>query len=64
MQNPGPVEDSPPPSRSGRRRERQRRRAERMYGSLFVLTALVVMGDLVAGGPLWHAALKLFHRMP
>lgn len=65
MQNPEPAAgSSPPPSRSQRGLDRRRRRAERAYGTLFVLTALVVVADLVLGGRLWHDVVAVVHRIP
>ncbi|MGC8486943.1 MAG: hypothetical protein ACP5QO_01800 [Clostridia bacterium] len=65
MQNPTPPEGpATPPSRSRRGQARRRQRVERIYGALFVLTALVVAADLVLGGRLWHDMLKVIHRFP
>jgi hypothetical protein len=65
VQNPTPPEGpTTPPSRSRRGQARRRQRAERIYGALFVLTALVVAADLVLGGRLWHDILKVIHRLP
>ena len=64
MHTPDIPAGSSSPSRSQRGQTRRRRRAERAYGILFVLTALVVMGDLSLGGGLWHAVAVLWHRIP
>jgi hypothetical protein len=65
VQNPEPTAGSSTRrSRSQRGLDRRRRQAERAYGTLFVLTALVVVADLVLGGRLWHDLLAVVHRIP